>query len=115
MDNIQSLLQEAKIKILNNNAGTSINTLQQDVDIVLTKRELQVLYFLSMGKSPKAIAEILGKLENKKVESSTIGGLINKQLYPKFNVFNQGQLIEKAQILKLIPFLHEILLTGEME
>lgn len=115
MDNIQSLLQEAKIKILNNKAGTSINTLQQDVDIVLTKRERQVLYFLSMGKSPKAIAEILGKLENKKVESSTIGGLINKQLYPKFNVFNRGQLIEKAQILKLIPFLHEILLTGEME
>lgn len=110
IDNIQNMLQEAKIKLINNKIGIQLPTEPQNHDITLTKREQEVLYFLSMGKSPKEIANIFSKLENKKIASATIGGVINKQLYPKFDVFNTGQLIEKASLLKLIPFLHESIL-----
>jgi hypothetical protein len=48
---------------------------------------------------------IISMLEDKEIQDSTISALINKQLYPKFNVFNVGQLIEKANALKMIPFL----------
>lgn len=71
----------------------------------VTKRELDVLYYLSLNKSPKEIAQIITILENKTVSDSTINAVINKKLYPKFEVFNIGQLVEKAIMLNLIPFL----------
>ena len=46
-------------------------------------------------------------MENKKIAPATVGAMINKQLYPKFGVFNVGQLIEKANFLNLIPFMPE--------
>ncbi|MCC2625249.1 MAG: Sensory box histidine kinase/response regulator [Burkholderiales bacterium] len=71
----------------------------------LTKREQQILYFLSLNKSPKDIAQIITILEDKPVTDSTVNAIINKKLYPKFEVFNIGQLVEKAILLNQIPFL----------
>jgi PAS domain S-box-containing protein len=99
-------IQNYRIEELNERLGNvGIQIIDRDVDIKLTKREQEVLYFLSLNRSPKDIAMIISTLENKEIMDSTINAIINKKLYPKFNVFNVGQLIEKAYVLKLIPFL----------
>ena len=115
MDNIQNMLQQAKFKLLQIKVGSTAEITTQTHEIKLTKREKEVLYFLSLGKSPKEIAQTLSTLQNHKVASATIGGLINKQLYPKFNVFNISQLLEKASMLNLIPFIHESLINERPE
>jgi DNA-binding NarL/FixJ family response regulator len=71
----------------------------------LTKRELDVLYYLSLNKSPKEIASILSILENKSIKSATIQAVIDKGLYDKLGAYSIAQLIETATILKLIPFM----------
>ncbi|MCC2625245.1 MAG: Sensory box histidine kinase/response regulator [Burkholderiales bacterium] len=87
--------------------ATGIKPPINDVDrqTKLTKREKQILYLLSMNKSPKNIAQIITIIENSPVSDSTINAIINKKLYPKFEVFNIGQLVEKAIMLNQIPFL----------
>ncbi len=110
MNKIQSILDQAKLTLLNSKMGGSEKSVTETHKIELSKREKEVLYFLSLGKSPKEIAFTLSKLENKTIASATIGGLINKQLYPKLNVFNVSQLLEKATMLQLIPFIHDSLL-----
>ena len=60
---------------------------------------------MSLNKSPKEIANILSNRENKNIQSDTIRSMISKQLYTKFGVYNVNQLIEKARILNLIPFI----------
>ena len=110
MNSIQHLMQEAKINAVSNKTGAQTEITDYDKKIVITKREREILYFLSMGKTPKEIATVLSVLEGKEVSSGTISAFINKQLYPKFEVFNISQLVEKATLLKLIPFLNEELL-----
>ena len=107
MNSIQNNLQLAQLEIMNDKMGNEFNSslTNTDENIKLTKREQEVLYLLSLGKSPKTIAEIIGRIENKVLEASTIGGLINKKLYKKFNVSSVDELLEKAILLKLTPFL----------
>ncbi|MCC2624393.1 MAG: hypothetical protein K0R14_266 [Burkholderiales bacterium] len=50
-------------------------------------------------------AKIITIMENNPVSDSTINATINKKLYPKFEVFNISQLVEKAIMLDLIPLL----------
>jgi PAS domain S-box-containing protein len=102
MDVIQHAIQSYKIDTLNERIGVSLQYNELD-KIKVTKREREILYFLALNKSPKEIAFILSTLENKNISYGTIGAFINKQLYPKFGVFNTSQLIEKATILNLIP------------
>ncbi len=102
MDIIQHTIQSYKIDILNERIGVNLQYNELD-KIKVTKREREILYFLALNKSPKEIAFILSILENKSISYGTIGAFINKQLYPKFGVFNTSQLIEKATILNLIP------------
>jgi|GEM_PF-1729790 len=104
LNKIVNEIQNFRIEDLSEKLGIKPQV-NLDEPIRLTKRESEVLYFLSLNKSPKDIATIITALEEKPVADSTINGLINKQLYPKFKVFNIGQLIEKANVLKLIPFL----------
>lgn len=110
MNGIQHLIQETKINAVNNKTGTLIEISDYDKKIVITKREREILYFLSMGKTPKEIASVLSILDGKEVSYGTISAFINKQLYPKFEAFNVSQLVEKATLLKLIPFLNEAIL-----
>ncbi|MCC2644408.1 MAG: sensor histidine kinase [Burkholderiales bacterium] len=105
VDAMQQMMNEFRIKTINEKTGTKLEINDLDKNITLTNRESQTLYYLSLNKSPKDIAAILSIIENKKFAPATIQAVINKQLYPKFGVYNIGQLLEKASMLKLIPFL----------
>lgn len=112
LDEIQHIIQSYKLNILNNLIGVkdqsdkSTDNIDIDINnIALTKREIEILYYLSLNKSPKEISIILGTVYKKNVSSATIQSVINKKLYTKFNVFNVSGLIEKANKYKLIPFI----------
>jgi PAS domain S-box-containing protein len=106
IDKIMNEIQNFRVEHLSEKLGTNgVKITESDKNIKLTKREREVLYFLSLNRSPKEIAAIISMLQGKEIQDSTINALINKQLYPKFDVFSVGQLIEKANALKLIPFL----------
>lgn len=103
IDQMSHLLNSFKIANLNDKIGNQIKITEKDKQIELTQRERQILYYTSLNKSPKDIASILSILEDKQVSSATINSIINKKLYAKFDVYNIGQLIEKATALKLLP------------
>lgn len=74
--------------------------------IILTKRQQEVLYYLSYGLSAKEIAVLIGDMEKKNSYSAhTIHSIINKQLYKIFEVNSLGALLKRAGELKQIPFL----------
>ncbi len=107
LDSLQNTIQLHKINALNKKLGikTGSNNKMTDKSQKLTKRELDVLYYLSLNKSPKEIASILSILENKSIKSATIQAVIDKGLYDKLGAYSIAQLIETATILKLIPFM----------
>jgi PAS domain S-box-containing protein len=105
IDKIQRDIQNYKVEALTEQIGIKPKISNSDKQIRLTKRELDVIYYLSLNKSPKEISQIITIIENKPVSDSTINAIINKKLYPKFEVFNIGQLVEKAILLNQIPFL----------
>lgn len=103
IDQMSQLINSFKLTNLNDKIGNQIKITEKDKNIELTRREKQILYYISLNKSPKDIATILTVLENKQLSSATINSIINKKLYAKFNVHNLGQLIEKATTLQLLP------------
>ncbi|MCC2624389.1 MAG: hypothetical protein K0R14_262 [Burkholderiales bacterium] len=105
LDEIQQVIQSYKINILHNRLGVKPVEANANHNIIISKRECEILYYLALNKSPKEIASIFAILDQKSVAAATIQSIIDKQLYVKFNVFNISQLIEKANLLKLIPFL----------
>ena len=104
IDTISNSIQQYKMETINEKLGISSKNTNQISKIILSKREEQIVYFLSLGKSPKETARVLSKIENRTISDATISSIINKQLYPKFDVANCGQLIEKATCLGLINF-----------
>ncbi|HLX55021.1 MAG TPA: PAS domain-containing protein [Aquella sp.] len=105
LDEIQQIIQSYKINILNNRLGVKSEVDNSKQNIIISKRECEILYYLALNKSPKEIASIFAILDQKSIAAATIQSIIDKQLYVKFNVFNISQLIEKANMLRLIPFL----------
>lgn len=105
INKIQGDIQAYRLEVLKDKLGNNSLGIDYNEKITLTKREREILYFLSLHKPPKEIALILSSFEDTKIAHATILAIINKQLYPKFKVDNVEQLIEKASILKLIPFL----------
>ncbi len=75
------------------------------IKIKLSAREKEILYYLSLNKSPKEIAQILTIINGSIIAGSTIHSIINKRLYAKLEVQNTSQLIDKAKAYNLIPFL----------
>ncbi len=65
----------------------------------LSKREKQVVFFFMANLSSQEIAEMIYKIERKKVAKSTIDSLFNDQLYAKFNVYSRPELYKKLQEL----------------
>lgn len=106
LNDIQHTLQSAKMKTLQAISGKKFS-INKNEQIKLTEREGEILYLLSLGKQSKEISQILSNVHNKKIAPSTIAGIINKNLYTKFDVFNCSLLIEKAYLLNMIPFLHK--------
>ena len=102
---IQDLLQKTQIKLVNRNAPrvTEITPLKM-LRMKLSRREEQILYLLSLNKSTKDIANILGIIDGKELSYKTILSIINKKLYVKFEVFSVSELISKARSAGLIPF-----------
>lgn len=64
----------------------------------LTKREQDILYYLSLYMSRKEIAQQLN------ISPSTVVSIIAKNLYPKFGVYTVHELIKKAFLLQMINF-----------
>jgi PAS domain S-box-containing protein len=85
-------------QVLNDRGESELDLSDIDTNIKLTKRESEVLYFLSRGKKPKDIAARLG------ISHKTAQNIVDGKLFPKFGTHNIGDLIEKAQVLNLIPF-----------
>lgn len=104
IDKIHNDLETSRLKVINSSIGNNKNIAHENID--LTKRQGEILYLASVGKNVKQIANILSVKDDKNLTSATINVIINKHLYPKFNVNNLSDLIEKAKILNLIPFLH---------
>ncbi len=72
----------------------------------LTRRERQVVFFFMNQLTSQEIADIIFKIEGKKISKSTIDSLFNDQLYIKFNVGSRIALYKKLEQLgydKLIP------------
>lgn len=106
MTGLEHLLNRFKIDDLNIQQGSHSSQTEyaKNTYIKLSKREKEVLYCLSLSKSPKEISVILSAKDNKSVTPATIQAIINKQLYLKFDVGSISQLVQKATLLKLIPF-----------
>jgi PAS domain S-box-containing protein len=105
LEDVQHAVQSCKIGVLHQKTGIKSSTQSLEDSIQLTKREREILYYLSLNKSPKDIAAILSIVESKNVSPTTVQAIIDKQLYPKLDVYNIGQLVEKANLLNLIPFI----------
>ena len=115
VNNVMNMLHHVQIELSNINSNNGVSIVAGDQGIILTKREEQVLYLLSINKTPKEIAQLLSIKEDKNIASQSIGAMINKQLYPKFGVFNVSQLVEKARLLNKIPFIPDIFLNQSQD
>jgi PAS domain S-box-containing protein len=90
-------------QILNDNGKSKlVNEKEPNPNIKLTKRETEILYYLSRGKKPKDIAF---KLD---ISHKTVQNIIDGQLFPKLDTHNIGDLIEKAHMWNLIPLIPEV-------
>lgn len=88
--------------INNSDVKTSFNTKTSITKPQLTTREEEVLFLLLLGKSQKEIANILSKVYSKNIAVTTIGSIINRQLYDKFNAYSLSSLINNAIQLQAI-------------
>lgn len=104
IDDLQRVLQSHQVNIINNIIGLPVD--YDNNKIELTRRQYDALFLSSRGKASKEIAEYLSRLEKKPLSPSTID-VIFAQLYAKFGVSNRSALIEKANFLRMIPFLPE--------
>ena len=79
--------------------------------IQLTKREKQVVFFFLAHLGSQEIADILYKIDNKKVSKSTIDSIFTDKLYVKFNVTNRVALHTKLIELGYDKFIPQEILT----
>ena len=74
------------------NGDLAINQLNGPV---LTEREKQVVFFFLLNLESSTIAEVLSKIENKRITKNSIDQVFSKQLLPKFNVYSRKALFDK--------------------
>ena len=65
------------------------------INLQLTEREKQVIFFFLLNLDSKSIAEILTRIEDKKISENSINNMFTQQLFPKFEVFNRKSLYDK--------------------
>ncbi|POZ60355.1 helix-turn-helix transcriptional regulator [Chromobacterium alticapitis] len=94
-----------KLEIINERLGLRHNEIKTSLsgDITLSKREVEIIYYLSLYKSPKEISKILSLVHDKEISVRSVQTIISDKLYLKFDVHTTGQLIERAAALNLIP------------
>lgn len=66
-----------------------------DYPIKLTNREKQVVFLFLLNLESNTIAEIISKIEGKKISKNAIDQVFKSQLIPKFSVFGRKALYEK--------------------
>lgn len=107
MSVFEHIIGEFKFNHLSNKIGDQATQKElPKYNVKLSKREREILYYLSLNKVPKEIAAIIVSNENKDISPATIQSYI-KRLYVKLNVVNVSQLIQRANSLGLIPFILE--------
>lgn len=75
------------------------NKKESILDIHLSKRQKQVIFFFMLHLDSQEIANQLSKIDHKSIKKSTIDSIFNLQLYPKFHVTSRAALYQK--MLKL--------------
>lgn len=94
---------EVGIDLLKKHAVTNIDFKKNSANAAelpkLSKREKQIIFFFMANLSSQEIAEMIYKIEAKKVAKSTIDSLFNDQLYAKFDVYSRPALYKKLQTL----------------
>lgn len=91
---------------------TNVQSLDS-VNLNLTNREKQVIFFFMLNFSSQDIADLIAKIENKTLSKNSIDQMFTQQLCPKFGVYNRKALYTKLQDLgydRLIP--HNVLQDG---
>lgn len=71
----------------------------------LTEFEHNVLYYMSIGKSGQELSMLLSKRYGRAISAETIDKIIRETLYAKFNVQTNRDLIERAKLIGILPFL----------
>lgn len=75
-------------------------------NVTLTEREKQTIFFFLLNLDSKSIAEILSRIEAKRISKNSLDQMFNKQLFPKFGVYNRKALYDKLIALgynRLMP------------
>ena len=54
-----------------------------------------MIFFFLLNLDSKSIAEILTRIEDKKISENSINNMFTQQLFPKFEVFNRKSLYDK--------------------
>lgn len=88
IDEIDPVLNDDKTKFREVSNSDSL-------PIKLTKREENVVFLLILNYSSREIADILSKVENKKISKDAVDKLITNQLQVKFDVIYRYKLIER--------------------
>jgi hypothetical protein len=78
----------------------------------LSKRERQVIFLFMAQLTSQEIAEMIYRLEHKKVSKSTIDSLFTDQLYPKFKVNSRSALYAKLCQLNFDQLIPSDILTS---
>ncbi|OHX21404.1 helix-turn-helix transcriptional regulator [Chromobacterium sphagni] len=104
VDKFMNEAQHTKLSILDQRLGLNqksdrINREQ----ISLSNREQEIIYYLSIYKSPKEIARILSIIHDKDISIRAVQTAISDRLYVKFDVNTTSQLLERATAYGLIP------------
>ncbi|OQS46281.1 PAS domain-containing protein [Chromobacterium violaceum] len=104
VDKFMNEAQHTKLSIVDQRLGIShkgnkINRQQ----ISLSCREQEIIYYLSIYKSPKEIARILSIIHDKDISVRAVQTAISDRLYVKFDVNTTSQLLERAAAYGLIP------------
>ncbi len=63
---------------------------------MVTEREKIVIFLLIIGLSHKEIANVLTNIYNKEISSSSVGVMVSRQIYPKFDTNNFSTLVHRA-------------------
>lgn len=78
----------------------------------LSRREQQAIFLFMHHLTSQEIADIIGRIENKKISKSTIDSLFNDQLYVKFQVGSRVKLMETLLNIGYNNFIPDSLLNS---
>jgi hypothetical protein len=82
------------LTIANQSKGLLSNA--KHVDSLLTLRQHEITFLLFHCKSAEKVAQILASIYAKSIAPKTIHNIMRQQIYPKFGVYSQKALLDKA-------------------